>query len=120
MITDLATAQEAARLLKERVAAIPDRTVTITVEAEIDSRLEQFGSGLLRDRSGDYLERAVGGPVWPGQDFIVGENGPEHLRIGSGGVGMVTPVVNNYNLSFHSAQIGNVLSALESLRVIYG
>ena len=35
--------------------------------------------------------RAVGGPVWPGATFDVGEHGPEKLTMFAGGGGFVTP-----------------------------
>ena len=56
--------------------------------------------------------RQHGGPVWSGGEFLVGEVGPERLRIGPGGQGYVTPLggreergggimIENINLTFH-------------------
>ncbi|MDG4821281.1 hypothetical protein O7635_05365 [Asanoa sp. WMMD1127] len=53
-------------------------------------------------RSGEYgaddqgamhgpSRRAVGGPVFSGRDYLVGERGPELLRMGGGGSGTVIP-----------------------------
>lgn len=44
------------------------------------------GSGVLSSRP---QTRAIGGPVWPGQDFLVGEHGPELIRMR--GAGAVIP-----------------------------
>lgn len=41
-------------------------------------------------RSVGLIARATGGPVEPGGDYLVGEHGPEHLRMGARG-GWITP-----------------------------
>jgi len=42
-------------------------------------------------RIGETRGRASGGPIWPG-NWLVGENGPERMRIDSSGRGYVTPL----------------------------
>jgi hypothetical protein len=65
-----------------------DRT---RADVDIAIRMRTFMSTASKD---DKVRRQHGGPVWPGQDFIVGE-GPgdpgETLRINSDGTGFVTP-----------------------------
>jgi hypothetical protein len=43
-------------------------------------------------KSPKQQRRAAGGPVFPGFHGTVGEEGPEYLDIGPGGMGMVTPM----------------------------
>jgi hypothetical protein len=44
-------------------------------------------------RIGETRGRAAGGPIWPG-NWIVGERGPERMRIDSSGRGYVTPLTS--------------------------
>ncbi len=54
-----------------------------------------------RGPGGGPGRRASGGPIWPG-DWLVGENGPERIRINRNGTGYVTPHAGG------SSSIGNI------------
>lgn len=89
-----------AKRLADQYGLIPDRIVTEVVADTSSARsaVESF----IRDASGRTVgirvggvpgamleARAHGGPVWPGQDFLVGEEGPEIVRFSQ--VGTVVP-----------------------------
>jgi hypothetical protein len=65
-----------------------------TASDAYDARQKQAQAGLIgRAAGGQGLShRAAGGPVFPGGSYTVGEEGPERLDIGPGGMGMVTPL----------------------------
>ncbi|MBI5270143.1 MAG: phage tail length tape measure family protein [Burkholderiales bacterium] len=100
-----------------------------------------FGGGMTVDANGAGLTtggtsladyglgggRATGGPVRAGYDYIVGENGPERLRMLKSGGGFVTPsgmggrsqpsFVQNLNVSFAAGvSPAQFAAGLEQLR----
>lgn len=126
---ELASDTEQAWAASEAYRKKVDETITLleqidgrslSVKLDLDtSDLTGIDVSLFRDRQ--PIARAAGGTVWPGQAFLVGENGPEMLNIGANGFGHVTPVVNNtYNMTFGSGSPSGVMAALESVRVLYG
>ena len=120
MIDDLDTAKRYAEELKTRVEQIPDRRVAVTVEADIDERLEQYGTGGVRDRLGGYQARALGGPVWAGQPYLVGERGPELFLPSQNGTVVPNNITNNFSLAFSGASVSDVLRALQVIEVLHG
>ncbi len=126
---DLASGTDQAWAAAEAYRQKVDETITLL--DEIDGRTlsvslnldtsDLTGLDLSLIDGGQPIARAAGGPVWPGQTFLVGENGPEMLNISAGGMGNVTPIVNNtYNMSFGSGSPSGVMAALDSVRVLYG
>ena len=87
---------EQAGLIRDRVSearAEADRfqgtrTVTINATGNAWDRIARLRT-LWSDRSqtdmGSSRRRALGGPVWPGEPFLVGEKGPELVTFGESG-----------------------------------
>lgn len=82
--------------LAEQIAALHDKTVTVTVNTQSNGYFE--GSAAAPGR-------ASGGPVSSGQPYVVGENGPEMFVPDQSG-----QIVNNYNTTHNynvNATYGN-------------
>jgi TP901 family phage tail tape measure protein len=99
-LTEEATAK--LRDLGYKVQTLPDGTVNIWADtAEAYTGLDTFlrtpavktvriitddsGATIGRDFSNGVKARASGGPVWPGEPFLVGEKGPELVHFDSPG-----------------------------------
>jgi hypothetical protein len=70
------------------------RVATTTVQNNIITVFKQLGNPYKETPSGGNPiglppVRAAGGPVWPGETFLVGEKGPELVQFGA--TGFVTP-----------------------------
>lgn len=92
-------ASDKARGVKRDVEAIPgQKSVNINATtsgfAEARAQINAIPGAigvLIRPRVEDYPyvwggpQRAEGGPVWPGETFLVGEEGPELVRFGQAG-----------------------------------
>lgn len=94
---------------------LPDRVVTQLIAdiddgkvAEVEALLARWGNGITLpirprvistgggssvriDEHGSVTPRASGGPVHSGQTYLVGEEGPELLHMGSGQSGSIIP-----------------------------
>lgn len=73
--------------------ALPDTTTQVKVD---DSQWVAFKNSLNTSYTASVVvtgakKRAKGGPVAPGETYLVGEKGPELLTMGSGQAGYVTP-----------------------------
>lgn len=74
--------------------AINGKTASTTVYNNVITVFKQLGNPYKETGSGGNPiglppVRAAGGPVWPGQTFLVGEKGPELVQFGASG--FVTP-----------------------------
>lgn len=84
-------------VLADKANDVPDEVgieVTAdTADAEFKLRTLKILAGEIVDPNlrasisyaGPSYRRAAGGPVWPGPDFLVGEDGPEVVRFGAPG-----------------------------------
>lgn len=83
-----------ARALADQYGLIPERVETEVVANTSNARATV--AAFIRDMSGQVVAvnvggrtgataRAHGGPVWPGEDFLVGEEGPELVRFSQAG-----------------------------------
>lgn len=99
---DAPTAEQKQKLadLGYAVRTLPDGRVYVTAdtgdaEANINFAArtrytvirvdEELGRVVRRGPGGSIPERAAGGPVWPGQTFLVGEKGPELVQFAGSG-----------------------------------
>lgn len=73
--------------LRDRLAELKDKTITVTLETRLATELQRDAAWAAR---GALPGRAAGGPVLPNSDYLVGEKGPEVLRMGAVG-GTVIP-----------------------------
>lgn len=69
-------ARDAVQGLSDKIAGVKSKTVTVTVITR-----EVMASEASRDatKARNYAARALGGPVMPGQPYLVGEKGPEMI-----------------------------------------
>lgn len=68
-----------------RYAAVAEQARNAAAAAAAFRREQADQAGIERDySSGGVTRRATGGPVWPGQTYLVGEHGPEVLRLPAG------------------------------------
>lgn len=81
---DIGQASGAVAAIRNAIATIPDRTVTVWVKTA-----NQVGSTISNAVSQAIGRRARGGPVQAGGLYVVGERGPELVEFGA--AGYVTP-----------------------------
>lgn len=97
-MTAMGLTGDEAKALADQYGLIPKK-VTTEIVADTSSARSSV-EALIRDISGRVVAvnvggntgataRAHGGPVWPGEDFLVGEEGPELVRFSQ--VGTVVP-----------------------------
>lgn len=96
----------------EAADRLDGRKVTLTINAALEGTGRTLGSLLHQDfgtsstggsGGGGTQRRALGGPVVPGSDYVIGENGPEFLRMNPFGGGTVYPTVAHSAASASSA-----------------
>ena len=99
-------ASDKARGLATAIGQIPN-SKNVDINVRYNGGKFVLGNGVTVD-PGVYKARAAGGPVRPGESYVVGEHGPELLHMGRQG-GAVTP---NHALGSSS---DSTLAALASL-----
>jgi len=81
--------------LKKKLEDLPRR-----IQIKLNITIEGDGKGLIKPppplTPPPRGNRAAGGPVYPGQTYVVGEQRPEVLVMGRGG-GFVYPSISNFN-----------------------
>lgn len=121
-------ARDAVQGLADKIAGVKSKTVTVTVITR-----EVMASEAKRDASkaaNYYSARANGGPVMPGQPYLVGEKGPELIVPRSAGHVMTAKETAglggntyNYNLSLsgeHSVSTDDVPSMFRRMELLAG
>lgn len=75
---------------KDLSRAILKELTAIIARLLVVQAISLFGGGGAVTAGASLAGRAHGGPVHPGKDYVVGERGPEILRVGAAG-GNITP-----------------------------
>lgn len=78
------------------LAAFMNQRRVIQIQAQLNT------GGIRYQGAGQQPTRAEGGPVWPGQTFLVGEEGPELVRFG--GHGTVIPADETARITAGASQ----------------
>ena len=98
---------------KDLADSIIKDMIRIAIQQTITAPFTDFMRGLFKGPSigtqvgnlaGEFAPKAMGGPVGAGRSYLVGERGPELLRLGSKG-GHITP---NHKLGGNTSVVVNV------------